>query len=67
MYLIFEIDQKPQFSPFQVKENCHEPGSRRYAWYIDKVGKKAIEYNFQVAIISSGPYKELNKKFYELK
>ena len=35
--------------------------------YLEKIGKKAIEYNFQVAIISSAPYKELNKKFHELK
>ena len=29
----------------------------------EKVGKKNGEYNFQMTIVSSGPYKELVKKF----
>ena len=50
-----------------MKEHYQEPSSRIFYHYLEKIGKKAIEYNFQVAIISSAPYKELNKKFYELK
>lgn len=34
---------------------------------IDKVGKKNIDNNFQFAIVSSGPYKELSKKYGQLK
>lgn len=34
---------------------------------LEKVGKKNTEYNYQIAIISSAPYKELNKKFNQVK
>jgi hypothetical protein len=57
MYLIFKIDLKPQFSPFQVKDNIYEPASRKSKITPEKVSKKAAEYNFHLAIISSAPYK----------
>lgn len=61
------LDIKPQFSPLQVKEHLQEPSTRNHFYHAEKVGKKATEYNFQIAIISSAPYKELSRKYGQLK
>ncbi len=60
-------DLKPQFSPFQVKDNIYEPPSRTNLVISEKATKKTAEYNYHLAIISSAPYKELNKRFCQLK
>lgn len=71
----------PMTNVYQYLQHRHEatiltlPSERQYLLTCDsllynnaeKVTKKAAEYNYHLAIISSGPYKELNKKYLQLK
>lgn len=71
----------PMTNVYQYLQNRHEatiltfPSERQYLLTCysllynnaEKVTKKAAQYNYHLAIISSGPYKELNKKYLQLK
>ena len=67
MYELNHLDYKPHLSPFQPKQKQFEQGDRNQRIKIEKGTKKGGEYNLQIAIISSTAYKELNKRYSQLK
>ena len=67
MYICANSDMKPHFSPLQKKEPFYEHPSRTPIITAEKVGKKIGEYNFQMTIASSAPYKELIRKLNTMK